>query len=133
MRRFLFAAAAALTVWLFAALGVDSGAHCAPEDPKHCATAIPTPTPGLNPMGNDPPEGVPPPIQGKGYEVKFFDSFNTLDRTVWSNGIWYEPGDPPGTQYVRDGVLHLDSLRSNGYIDVQATTDDTRSWMYGYF
>jgi|SRR5215207_6256854 len=132
MRRFLFAAVAALAVWLFAAVGVDSAAYCTPENPQQCATPTPTPTPGLDPLGNDPPEGVPAPIQGKGYEVKFFDSFNTLDRTVWSNGIWYEPADPPGTQYVQDGVLHLDMRRDNGYVNVQATTDDTYSFLYGY-
>ena len=132
MRRSLFAAAAALAVWLFAALGVDSAAQCAPENPEHCATPTPSPTPELDPLGNDPPAGEPPAIAGEGYEVKFFDSFNTLDRTVWSNGIWYEPQDPAGSQYVQDGVLHLDSKRSDGYAQIQATTRNTYAVQEGY-
>ena len=88
---------------------------------------------------------VPPPIAGKGYHHVFDNEFNSFNRAIWDDHIWYD--DPPGrawapTQYVRGGILNLVSRRndrypgcdSNCYPIITATTFSSRkSFQYGYF
>lgn len=88
---------------------------------------------------------VPPPIVGKGYREVFGNEFNSLNRAVWDDHIWYD--DPPErawapTQYVHGGILNLVSRRndqypgcqSNCYPMVTTTTFSSRkSFQYGYF
>jgi len=56
----------------------------------------------------------PAPIAGLGYHQAFHDDFDTLNRNVWDNHIWYDI--VPVTawtnfQYAQNGVLHLVSSR----------------------
>lgn len=60
------------------------------------------------------PSGEPAPVAGLGYHEVFRDDFDTLDRHVWDDHIWYD--DPPrsswvGYQSAEDGVLHLRTSR----------------------
>jgi beta-glucanase (GH16 family) len=64
-----------------------------------------------------PSDTAPGPIAGQGYHQVFRDDFNTLDRSVWDDHIWYdEPANPAwgsGFQQVdSNGILHLRSSRS---------------------
>ena len=57
---------------------------------------------------------MPAPIASQGYREVFRDDFDTLDRTVWDDHIWYD--DPPSPswtsfQTVESGVLHLRTSR----------------------
>jgi len=88
---------------------------------------------------------VPLPIAGQGYRKVFADEFNSLDRSVWDDHIWYD--DPPSpawapTQYVDNGIFHLVSRRNdlypgcttNCYPIITATTlSSGKSFQYGYF
>ena len=73
--------------------------------------------PGSDAPGESPPPSPaePSPIAGMGYDQAFVDDFDTLDRTVWCSNQWWEAPPPAGTQYVQNGVLHVVSLRSDGY------------------
>jgi hypothetical protein len=82
-----------------------------------------------------PPGGEPPPIAGQGYAVTFEDQFDIFNGGNWGEGIWYDPGSPPNSIYVQNGVLHLVSRRSQGYQDITATTEggsDPKTFQYGY-
>jgi beta-glucanase (GH16 family) len=79
-----------------------------------------------------PPSGEPAPIAGEGYTKVFEDNFDTFNTAIWSDGIWHENNDPADAKFVRKGVLHLVSRRSQGYPAIQTTTDGTRSWQQGY-
>jgi beta-glucanase (GH16 family) len=82
-----------------------------------------------------PPAAEPPPIAGQGYAVTFQDQFEIFNGGSWGEGIWYDPGSPPNSIYVEDGVLHLVSRRSQGYQDITVTTEggsDPRTFQYGY-
>ena len=88
---------------------------------------------------------APLPIAGQGYSKVFADEFNSLDRSVWDDHIWYD--DPPSsawapTQYVDNGIFHLVSRRNdlypgcttNCYPIITATTlSSGKSFQYGYF
>ena len=49
------------------------------------------------------------------YTLRFSDCFGTLSRSVWCSHQWWEASPRVGTQYVKDGVLHLVRRRSDGY------------------
>ena len=54
---------------------------------------------------------------------------------MWDNREWWNTPPPPGSQYVRNGVFHLVSRRSQGdYQNIAATTFSSRKiFRYGYF
>ena len=61
------------------------------------------------------PIAEPPPIAGQGYRLVFGDEFNSLDRSVWDDHIWYDDKpDPAWSTYqtVHDGELDLTSSRN---------------------
>jgi hypothetical protein len=79
----------------------------------------------------------PRPIRGDGYRVVFKDQFKQLRRRVWCSHQWWEPNPPRGTQYVKNGVLHLVRRRSDGYQNVTLSSEpcgqaNPRSFKYGY-
>lgn len=82
-----------------------------------------------------PPARPPAPIAGHGYRVVFVDTFARLRRRVWDNREWWNTPPPPGSQYVRNGVFHLVSRRSQGYpSNIAATTFSSQKvFRYGYF
>jgi beta-glucanase (GH16 family) len=61
--------------------------------------------------------GKPKAIRARGYNLVFEENFDTLDRTMWNNKIWYD-GDPDpawladGFQEVQSGILHQRTKRS---------------------
>jgi beta-glucanase (GH16 family) len=89
------------------------------------------PAPALTPAPA--PQGEPAPIAGQGYTKVFEDNFDTFNEADWSRDIFYENDDPPEQAYIRDGVLVLQTRRSNNYVDTQVETEGKRSWLYGYF
>jgi len=81
--------------------------------------------------------GEPGPIAGLGYHQVFRDDFDTLNRTVWDNRIWYD-GLPSASwanfQYAANGILHLASTRAWGYPDNTVTTQVAGlRYQQGYF
>jgi hypothetical protein len=82
-----------------------------------------------------PPSRTPGPIAGHGYRVVFGDRFRRLRRRIWDNHEWWNSPPPRGTQYVRKGVFHLVSRRSQGYpSNIAATTFSShRIFRFGYF
>jgi hypothetical protein len=81
-----------------------------------------------------PPAKPPSPIAGRGYRAVFVDTFTRLRRGVWDNHEWWNTPPPPRSQYVRNGVFHLVSRRSQGYQNIAATTFSSRKiFRYGYF
>jgi beta-glucanase (GH16 family) len=83
-----------------------------------------------------PPAGEPGPIAGQGYTVRFQDDFNSLDATDWGMGIWYDPGSPPNSIFVQNGILNLVSRRSQGYQNITVSTEagtSPKTFKYGYF
>jgi beta-glucanase (GH16 family) len=91
------------------------------------------------------PIAAPPAIAGQGYRLTFADEFNTLDRSVWDDHIWYDEAPLPTwapTQYASSGILHLVSRRNDLYpgctslcypISTVTTYSSGRSFQYGYF
>ena len=79
---------------------------------------VPSPAPVPPPASAD----EPAPISGMGYSRVFFDGFDTFDRSVSNNKIWYDPAPPANAVYAQDGVLNLVSRRSQGYPNITATT-----------
>jgi hypothetical protein len=95
----------------------------------NCDEPPPPPPP---PGGGD----EPAPIAGQGYSKVWSDEFTSFDLGTWEEGIWYEPGSPPGSIYANNGVLHLVSRRSQGYPNVTVTTEagtTPRVFTFGYF
>ena len=88
---------------------------------------------------------APLPIAGQGYGKVFGGEFDSLDRSVWDDHIWYD--DPPSpswapTQYVENGILNLVSRRNDAYpgcttncypIITVTTMSSGKSFQYGYF
>jgi beta-glucanase (GH16 family) len=66
------------------------------------------------------------------------DEFTTLDPARWQQFHWEWPKTPQNL-YVRDGILHLVSRRSEGYLNTSLTTLDptdnvpNKTFKYGYF
>jgi hypothetical protein len=91
------------------------------------------------------PSGAPPSaIAGQGYHEVFRDDFNTLNRSVWDDHIWYDGSPNPswtGFQEVDpEGILHLRTGRnmigSTGqpYPTNTITTQTSgKTFQYGYF
>jgi beta-glucanase (GH16 family) len=89
--------------------------------------------------------GEPAAIAGQGYRQVFGDEFNSLDRTVWDDHIWYDDKpDPTWTtfQTVHDGELDLTSSRNyfwgtcstcNWPINTVTTLSSGKTFQYGYF
>ena len=76
----------------------------------------------------------PRPIAGRGYRLVFADPFKRLRRRVWDNREWWNTPPPRRSQYVRRGVLHLVSRRSQGYENIAVTTFSSRKiFKFGYF
>src|SRR4051794_3181906 len=87
----------------------------------------------------------PAPIAGQGYHQVFRDDFNTLDRSVWDNHIWYDETPNPawGSDFQSvdsNGILHLHSARSmigdtgEPYPYNTITTQTSgKTFQYGYF
>jgi hypothetical protein len=86
-------------------------------------------------LGRKRPARTPAPIAGRGYRVVFEDPFNRLRRRVWDNREWWNTPPPRRSQYVRDGVFHLVSRRSDSYPShIAATTFSSQKiFKYGYF
>ena len=84
-----------------------------------------------------PSSGEPSPIAGKGYHQVFRDDFDTLNRAVWDNHIWYEQVPSAAWtnfQYAQNGILHLATSRNYGYPDNTVTTQASgRAFTQGYF
>jgi beta-glucanase (GH16 family) len=69
---------------------------------------------------------TPAPIAGQGYKEVFADEFDSLDRKVWDDHIWYDEtphADWAPFQTVTDGVLHLQTSKSYTY--THTVCDDT--------
>jgi hypothetical protein len=88
----------------------------------------------------------PGPIANQGYSRVFSDEFDTLDGTLgtaendnfkWNN-MWYRSAPPAGSIAASNGVLRLNSRRSDGFPDLnistrRATQGGSSAWTYGYF
>jgi beta-glucanase (GH16 family) len=98
------------------------------------------------PPGGSPPgsPAVPGPIAGMGYQPVFRDEFDSLDRAVWDDHIWYDEtphADWAGFQEVdTNGILHLRTSRDfscgsgcNYPINTVTTQSSGRTFQYGYF
>jgi Glycosyl hydrolases family 16 len=86
----------------------------------------------------NPRASVPGPIAGKGYTKRFHHEFNSLNRRVWAVRQWWEERPPANSIYIRNGILHVVSRRSQGYPNVTATSEPHgrktgRSFLFGYF
>jgi hypothetical protein len=113
---------------------VDPGCADASDDDE---TDAPAPPP--------PPFGEPAAIAGQGYHQVFRDDFDTLDRSVWDDHIWYD--EPPkaswaGYQSAENGVLHLRTNRNwfwgggssdNWPINTVTTQSSGLTFTQGYF
>ncbi len=92
-----------------------------------------------------PPGDEPAPIAGLGYQQVFRDDFDTLDRSVWDDHIWYD--EPPksswtGYQSAENGTLHLRTRRNwywgsgssdNWPINTVTTQSSGLTFTQGYF
>jgi beta-glucanase (GH16 family) len=99
-------------------------------------TTTPTTTPTTTTTPTPPPDTAPAPISGQGYTKVWGDEFDTFTPGTWSDGIWYDPGNPAGSTYVQDGVLNLVSKRSTGYQNVTVSTEagaSPKTFTLGYF
>jgi beta-glucanase (GH16 family) len=85
----------------------------------------------------------PAPIAGQGYHQVFADEFNTLNRAVWDDHIWYDDAPDPrwaGYQTVHDGELDLMTSKNFFYsatgnwpINTVTTQTSGLRYQYGYF
>ena len=122
-----------LETWAFRDDGSDLGHASITVDLKNSSP----PPPGRGPSACR-RSSVPRPVAGEGYRLRFSDCFRTLSRRVWCSNQWWEPRPPLGTQYVRDGVLHLVRRRSDGYPNVTLSSEPCgqarpKSFRQGYF
>ena len=91
----------------------------------------------------DPAHAEPSPIAGMGYHQTFRDDFDTLNRGVWDDHIWYDccPSAAwDGFQHAQNGILHLATSRSfigsggSPYpINTVTTQTSGKTFQYGYF
>jgi beta-glucanase (GH16 family) len=79
----------------------------------------------------------PAAIANLGYHLAFHDEFDTYDGGGWGQGRWWHPDNtPPGSIYAGDGALHLVSRRSDGYPDINTSTESDPTpakFKRGYF
>ena len=103
--------------------------------------------PALLPPGGSPPAspGEPRPIAGMGYRKTFRDDFDTLNRAVWDDHIWYDAA--PSSAWTNfqtvdaNGILHLRTsacaFRARGRttypINTVTTQRSGKTFQYGYF
>jgi beta-glucanase (GH16 family) len=89
-----------------------------------------------------PTTSEPAPIAGLGYHQVFRDDFDTLNRSVWDNHIWYDAAPLPAWinfQYAQSGILHLATSRTflygtTPYPENTITTQTSgRTFQQGYF
>jgi beta-glucanase (GH16 family) len=89
-----------------------------------------------------PATSEPAPIAGLGYHQVFRDDFDTLNRSVWDNHIWYDAAPLPAWinfQYAQSGILHLVTSRNflagtASYPENTITTlTSGRTFQRGYF
>jgi hypothetical protein len=80
-----------------------------------------------------PRRAVPRPLVGRGYHQAFADNFNRLDPRNWTNRAFWDGAPPANAVYVKDGVLHLVSRRSQGYEGITVSSHGKRNFRYGYF
>jgi hypothetical protein len=105
--------------------------NCRTAARRTTVTAESSPPP---PPPATPSPGAPPPIAGQGYTLRFDDQFNTLNRAVWDDHVWYDEPPPANAQYVQNGVLHLVARRSQGYEPTEVTTRSSGiRFKRGYF
>jgi beta-glucanase (GH16 family) len=114
---------------------------------RKCSKSPQTPPRGpapLPPGGSPPPPPAEPsPVAGMGYHQAFRDDFDTLNRAVWDNHIWYD--GPPSSawtnfQFAQNGILHLATSRDHGCgsgcnypINTVTTQSSGKRFQYGYF
>lgn len=89
-----------------------------------------------------PTTAEPAPIAGLGYHQVFRDDFDSLNRSVWDNHIWYDSAPLPAWinfQYAQSGILHLVTSRTflsgtTAYPENTITTQTSgRTFQQGYF
>jgi hypothetical protein len=91
----------------------------------------------------EPAPAEPSPIAGMGYHQTFRDDFDTLNRGVWDDHIWYDccpRASWTGFQTAEDGVLRLRTSRSYScgsgcHYPMNTVTTQTsgKTFRYGYF
>ena len=69
------------------------------------------------------------------YTLTFAEEFNTLNRHVWNDHMWYETSNPTVNYKVENGVLKIWPMRdANGkFFNRTFDTDGRFSQTYGYF
>jgi beta-glucanase (GH16 family) len=65
----------------------------------------------------------------------FDDEFNTLNRNVWNDHIWYETSNPTINYAVENGTLKIWPMRdaSGNFFNRTLDTDGHFSQLYGFF
>jgi hypothetical protein len=76
---------------------------------------------------------VPAPIVGRGYHQAFADNFNRFAAASWTNRAFWDGPPPAKAVYVKNGVLHLVSRRSQGYKNITISSHGKRDFRQGYF
>ena len=102
------------------------------QDLNRCIYAVGTSNTVTKPADPAAPS-APSPIAGQGYSLVFSDEFTYLDRTKWTNQVWWDGPGRPDTQYVEDGVLHCVAYESDGWPNVTMDTLGFQSFQRGYF
>jgi beta-glucanase (GH16 family) len=140
----------------------DDETNAPPPPPPACADGLDNDgdglvdlaDPGCSSTSDDDETNAPPPpppgdepaaVAGLGYHQAFRDDFDTIDRSVWDDHIWYD--EPPkaswaGYQSAENGVLHLRTRRdwywgsgsSDNYpINTITTQSSGLTFTQGYF
>ena len=83
--------------------------------------------------------GVPAPIAGQGYTQRFNDEFNTFDRSVWCDRLYWEGSPAAGSQAVANGELRLTRTRASNWRNTTISTEpncgqaNPKEFVRGYF
>ena len=85
------------------------------SDPPTSTDPTPDPPTSTDPVA-PPSAGEPGPIAGMGYHQVFRDDFDTLNRGVWDDHIWYDAAVErvDGFPVAQNGILHLRRSRAHG-------------------